>query len=153
MTHLPTIVAAARRSWEEHPAVRTGADLTFGERLADRVRNAFGSWAFIAAQTIIIAIWIAINVVAAAWRWDPYPFILLNLMFSTQAAYAAPIILLSQRRADAISSETAAADLESDKRSEKMLAELTEMHAHLHEQMKKLTALLAALTPAGAEDR
>lgn len=51
----------------------------------------------LAVQTIIVAIWIGVNVVAFTWRFDPYPFILLNLVFSTQAAYAAPLILLAQR--------------------------------------------------------
>lgn len=58
----------------------------------------FGSWRFIITQTVIVALWIAANVVAVLHRWDPYPFILLNLLFSTQAAYAAPLILLSQNR-------------------------------------------------------
>lgn len=127
----------ARRAagWVEHPSVRTGSDLSFGERLADKVRNAFGSWAFIGVQTVIIVIWIVVNVVAAALRWDPYPFILLNLMFSTQAAYAAPIILLSQKRADAVASETARHDLEADRRTEQMVRELMQMHQHLHEML------------------
>ena len=71
---------------------------TSGERLADRVTAVFGSWRFIIAQTIIVCAWIALNLLAVAARWDPYPFILLNLVFSTQAAYAAPLILLSQNR-------------------------------------------------------
>jgi uncharacterized membrane protein len=58
----------------------------------------FGSWRFIIIQTGIVAVWIALNLVAVIYRWDPYPFILLNLLFSTQAAYAAPLILLSQNR-------------------------------------------------------
>lgn len=58
----------------------------------------FGSWRFIVVQTVIVIAWIGANIVAVALRWDPYPFILLNLVFSTQAAYAAPLILLSQNR-------------------------------------------------------
>jgi uncharacterized membrane protein len=58
----------------------------------------FGSWRFIIIQTGIVAVWIAVNLIAVIYRWDPYPFILLNLLFSTQAAYAAPLILLSQNR-------------------------------------------------------
>jgi uncharacterized membrane protein len=58
----------------------------------------FGSWRFIIIQTGIVAVWIALNLIAVIYRWDPYPFILLNLVFSTQAAYAAPLILLSQNR-------------------------------------------------------
>jgi uncharacterized membrane protein len=57
-----------------------------------------GSWSFIIAQSILLAIWIGLNVMAYRRHWDPYPFILLNLAFSTQAAYAAPLILLAQNR-------------------------------------------------------
>ncbi|MGH3634222.1 MAG: DUF1003 domain-containing protein [Mycobacterium sp.] len=59
----------------------------------------FGSLRFIAYQTVIVGAWIVLNIAAYALAWDPYPFILLNLVFSTQAAYAAPLILLSQNRA------------------------------------------------------
>jgi uncharacterized membrane protein len=65
---------------------------------AETFARFFGTVRFLLIQTIIVAIWIAINVVAVSLRWDPYPFILLNLVFSTQAAYAAPLILLAQNR-------------------------------------------------------
>jgi len=71
---------------------------TAGERLADQVTARFGSWAFICAQSVVVVVWIAVNLAAFLYRWDPYPFILLNLLFSTQAAYAAPLLLLSQNR-------------------------------------------------------
>lgn len=67
-------------------------------RMAETFARFLGTGRYLAAQSIIVAIWIAINVVAAALRFDPYPFILLNLVFSTQAAYAAPLILLAQNR-------------------------------------------------------
>jgi uncharacterized membrane protein len=67
-------------------------------RAAERFARLFGTPRFIAAQTVVVALWIAFNAVAAASRWDPYPFILLNLVFSTQAAYAAPLILLAATR-------------------------------------------------------
>ncbi len=66
--------------------------------MADRVSASFGSWAFIVAQSVIVLVWIGLNLVAWGSGWDPYPFILLNLLFSTQAAYAAPLLLLSQNR-------------------------------------------------------
>ena len=72
--------------------------LTQGQRLADKVANGMGSWRFIIWQTIIVAIWMILNFIAFCYHWDPYPFILLNLVFSTQAAYAAPIIMMSQNR-------------------------------------------------------
>lgn len=73
-----------------------GAD-TFGRR-AERFARFFGTPKFLIGQTVLVASWIAINAAAAFLRWDPYPFILLNLMFSLQAAYAAPLILLAQTR-------------------------------------------------------
>lgn len=69
-----------------------------GGRAADAVAAFMGSWRFIGLQTAVILLWIGANVAAAALRWDPYPFILLNLLFSTQAAYAAPILQLAQNR-------------------------------------------------------
>ena len=66
--------------------------------LAERFARFFGTPKFIIGQTILVAVWIIANVVAISLRWDPYPFILLNLAFSTQAAYAAPLILLAQTR-------------------------------------------------------
>jgi uncharacterized membrane protein len=71
---------------------------TFGQRLADSVATGMGSWRFIIIQTIIVALWMVLNVVAFVTHWDVYPFILLNLLFSTQAAYAAPIIMMAQNR-------------------------------------------------------
>jgi uncharacterized membrane protein len=72
--------------------------LTFGSRVADKVATGMGSWRFIIIQTIIVIIWMALNFIAFISHWDPYPFILLNLLFSTQAAYAAPIIMMAQNR-------------------------------------------------------
>ena len=69
----------------------------FGQ-LAERFARFFGTPRFIIAQTVIVIVWIAVNAIAISMRWDPYPFILLNLAFSTQAAYAAPLILLAQTR-------------------------------------------------------
>ena len=67
-------------------------------RFAEGIARYLGTGRYLAIQTVIVAIWIALNVAAVALRFDPYPFILLNLMFSTQAAYAAPLILLAQNR-------------------------------------------------------
>ncbi|WP_448851190.1 DUF1003 domain-containing protein [Corynebacterium sp. 335C] len=66
--------------------------------IAERVARFLGTGKYLAFQTIIVVVWIALNVGGWAWSWDPYPFILLNLAFSTQAAYAAPLILLAQNR-------------------------------------------------------
>ncbi len=70
---------------------------SFG-RLAERLARFLGTGRYLAAQTVVVFVWIALNGVAWSLRWDKYPFILLNLVFSTQAAYAAPLILLAQNR-------------------------------------------------------
>jgi uncharacterized membrane protein len=67
-------------------------------QFAESIARFLGTGRFLAVQTIIVIVWISLNVVAVDLRWDPYPFILLNLAFSTQAAYAAPLILLAQNR-------------------------------------------------------
>jgi uncharacterized membrane protein len=82
--------------WRKHPGVRSGGGLTLGERAADRMRNSMGSWVFVFGALIFLGIWMLSNKTITGF--DKYPFILLNLMFSTQAAYAAPLILLAQNR-------------------------------------------------------
>lgn len=72
---------------------------TFG-RFSERLARFLGTGTFLFWQTLIVIAWITINLVAVNYQWDPYPFILLNLAFSTQAAYAAPLILLAQNRQD-----------------------------------------------------
>ena len=69
-------------------------------RFSERIARFLGTGRFLAAQTVVVAVWITLNLAAVSLRWDPYPFILLNLAFSTQAAYAAPLILLAQNRQD-----------------------------------------------------
>jgi uncharacterized membrane protein len=92
-----------------------------GDKIADAVASGMGSWRFIIIQSVIVAAWIALNLFAVVLRWDPYPFILLNLLFSTQAAYAAPIIMMSQNRAAA--KDRARDDLEAQE-----VAELFQMN-------------------------
>lgn len=71
---------------------------TVGQRLADWIARFAGSWKFIIFQTVLVIIWMTLNLIGYVYHWDPYPFVLLNLLFSTQAAYAAPIIMMSQNR-------------------------------------------------------
>jgi uncharacterized membrane protein len=101
---------------EQHGAF--GQD-RFGQ-LAERAARFFGTPRYIIGQTIVVVLWIALNSVAVISHWDPYPFILLNLAFSTQAAYAAPLILLAETRQAA---------------RDKTAAELTEKHRDHVEQM------------------
>jgi uncharacterized membrane protein len=72
--------------------------LSFGQKLSDKVASGMGSWTFIIWQSAIVGLWMTVNIVGVYNHWDPYPFILLNLLFSTQAAYAAPIIMMAQNR-------------------------------------------------------
>lgn len=71
---------------------------TVGQRVADAAARLIGSWAFIISQTMVVAAWVVFNLAGWFYHFDPYPFILLNLMFSVQAAYAGPVIMMSQNR-------------------------------------------------------
>ncbi len=87
----------------EHEPVRNvnelvASQLTLSQRASDAVARVTGSWGFIIGQSIFFAIWAVLNVTAWVRHWDPYPFILMNLFLSLQAAYTAPIIMMSQNR-------------------------------------------------------
>jgi uncharacterized membrane protein len=82
------------KNWHE----KHTKEMTLGQRIADKLAVGMGSWKFIIIQSIFVLIWMALNIIGYMSHWDPYPFILLNLLFSTQAAYAAPIIMMSQNR-------------------------------------------------------
>lgn len=81
-----------------------------GEKIADKVATMVGSWKFIIFQSILLTFWIILNVTAYVKKWDPYPFILLNLFLSFQAAYTAPIIMMSQNRQGSIDRKAAEND-------------------------------------------
>lgn len=86
-----------------HPPVQDvnqvlDAQLTFGEKASDWVASNLGSWWFIIAQSVVLTSWVVLNLLAWFHHWDPYPFIFMNLLLSLQAAYAAPIIMMSQNR-------------------------------------------------------
>ena len=110
----------AKKNWHEHHA----EEMTFGQRLADKVATGMGSWRFIIIQTIIVGIWMVLNFVAFVEHWDPYPFILLNLLFSTQAAYAAPIIMMAQNRQSERDRIQAQADYDTNLEAKKEIEEL-----------------------------
>ena len=91
---MDTLNNQPRKTWhQKHEESRS-----FGDRIADSVANGMGSWRFIIMQTILVVLWMVLNIIGIISHWDPYPFILLNLLFSTQAAYAAPIIMMAQNR-------------------------------------------------------
>src|ERR1700743_1499403 len=110
-----------KKTWHD----RHVASLAFGQKLADTVANGMGSWRFIIWQTIIVAVWMVLNIILVVTRrWDPYPFILLNLVFSTQAAYAAPIIMMAQNRQSERDRAQADADYETNCEAKKEIEEL-----------------------------
>jgi uncharacterized membrane protein len=128
--------------------------------LAERFARFFGTPKFIVGQTVIIIAWIIVNAAVVALRWDPYPFILLNLLFSTQAAYAAPLILLAQTRqadrdhirdqkAHEHSEQMAQQSRELEERQAELLAQekqMAEQHMTMLEQNTALTEQVARLT-------
>ena len=96
--------------WEKHPAVRSGGDLSLGERAADRMRNGMGSWPFVFAFFGFMITWAVVNSVlhfGGSSGFDPYPYILLNLFLSMLAGIQAAALLIAAKRADSIASEIA----------------------------------------------
>ena len=121
--------------------------------LAERFARFFGTPHFILGQTAVVALWIGANVVAFGLHWDPYPFILLNLAFSTQAAYAAPLILLAQTRqadrdklASDMLEEHREAVIRSTQQREEAVQIQTEKLHRLLEENTRLTAQVEKLT-------
>ncbi|WP_413988111.1 DUF1003 domain-containing protein [Labrys okinawensis] len=94
------------------------SDLSFGAQVADFVAAMMGSWPFIIVQSILLVAWMVLNVAAWVQHWDPYPFILLNLALSFQAAYAAPFIMMSQNRQAAIDRAAATHDYDVNTKAE-----------------------------------
>jgi len=105
-----------RRRERRAKAIRPA--LSFGERVSDRVAGVVGSWRFVIIQSVVMVVWLALNIVAWTEHWDPYPFILLNLVLSFQAAYTAPIILMSQNRQSAIDRDAAEHDYDVNLKAE-----------------------------------
>lgn len=118
-------------------------DRSLGDRIADAVANGMGSWRFIIIQTVIVIGWMAANIaMLPTVRFDPYPFILLNLLFSTQAAYSALVIMMSQNRA---AQRDKAESEHQYEHQEKELRENTALTRQVHEQAVQIAALVAAI--------
>ena len=117
---------------------------TLGERLADSVAQGMGSWTFIIIQSIVVIIWMVLNVVGFISHWDIYPFILLNLVFSTQAAYAAPIIMMSQNRSSDRDRQHADADYQTNIQAKKEIEDLMEALNKI--DVDKLDKIISLLT-------
>lgn len=114
-----------KHKWH-HPGVRSRDQLTFGEKAADTLRNGMGSWSFIFIALAFLAGWMIGN---RNVGFDPYPFILLNLVLSCLAAMQGAILLIAAKREDQISSELAQHDYEVNTKSEKLIREI---HEHLN---------------------
>ncbi len=124
------------RHSHDHPPVRNAnivheQELGLGDRLADRFTQMVGSWSFLIMQSLFLAVWIAVNAIGYVRHWDPYPFILLNLVLSFQAAYTAPVIMMSQNRQTAKDRIAAEQDYEINLKAED---ELKQIMRHLEQQ-------------------
>lgn len=118
-------------TWRHHPAVRSGEQLTRGERAADRLRNGMGSWGFVIGALIFLAGWMVGN---RNVGFDKYPFILLNLILSCLAAMQGAILLIASKREDQISSELARHDFETNVEADRIIKEIREITAEIHAQ-------------------
>jgi uncharacterized membrane protein len=120
--------------------------MTLGQRVADKVADTIGSWPFIIAQTAILTMWIVLNVTAWINRWDPYPFILLNLMLSFQAAYSGPVIMMSQNRQSAKDRLAAEVDHQVNAKAEleinNLMRHIEELESRIEERHVELKKLI-----------
>src|SRR3569623_748724 len=152
MRHAKTVDELTQRNVEIIARMEQASNLrrTTGERVADAVAAFIGSWPFIIGQSLLLGGWIILNVVAWIRHWDPYPFILLNLALSFQAAYAAPFIMMSQNRQQDVDREQAAEDFHINVKAELEIEllhqKLDELRGKellaLTESVERLTALL-----------
>jgi uncharacterized membrane protein len=127
---------------------------TFGQdafgRGAEHAARFFGTPQYIVGQTILVIVWVALNAVALSFRWDPYPFILLNLAFSTQAAYAAPLILLAQTRQ---TERDKASDERAERHHERAEKQASDRVAAIKAETDRLQALLESNTDLTRQDK
>ena len=114
MRHASTINELTKRNIDLIAKIEDASQShrTTGERFADLVTSWIGSWMFLIIQSALLVVWIVLNLIGWWWHWDPYPFILLNLALSFQAAYATPIIMMSQNRQARISERRNRLDLQ-----------------------------------------
>jgi len=132
--------------WTPLPGVRTGGELTKGERAADTMRNRMGSWGFVLWFIVFMGAWAVVNTLFLRHSaWDPYPYILLNLFLSMLAGLQGAILLIAAKRADAIAAEQALSHLTISKTSsdiikklERELAQNTQMTKYLHHLVEEL---------------
>lgn len=126
------------RHWDRHPHVRTGSQLTLGERAADVLKRWFGTWAALGGVAAAIAVWTVAQV--TPWRWDPYPYILLNLCLSCLAAVQGIVLQIAANRGDRIASEVATG---THQMAEDLLA-LNQRQMQILEELRELRAAVEA---------
>jgi uncharacterized membrane protein len=142
-----------RRSLREQ-SFSGDAVITLGQRVADMVAATLGSWKFIIIQSVVLFAWIVLNVTAYVQRWDPYPFILLNLALSFQAAYAAPFIMMSQNRQQDIDRKAAENDYKVNIKAELEIELLHQKLDQLREtEVIRLTETVSDLAALLREER
>src|SRR3954452_23353277 len=122
----------SNRSARFRPGVRTGDQLTRGERAADRLRDVMGSWGFVIGALIFLGGWMLGN---RNTGFDPYPFILLNLVLSCLAAMQGAILLIAAKREDQISSELAQHDYETNLEADRIVKEIHSLTTEIHEHI------------------
>ena len=122
----------SRRQWRAHPAIRTDDQLSLGERAADRLRNGMGSWGFVFTALVFLAGWMAGN---RGVGFDPYPFILLNLILSCVAALQGAILLIAARRSDQISAELATHDYQTNLDAADMIRHIEALTQEIHSRV------------------
>jgi uncharacterized membrane protein len=137
---------SAPRPASRHPVNKQLFDeAPIGARIADQVTGFMGSWRFLILQTVLVAVWLGGNIYLLSKPFDPYPFILLNLAFSTQAAYAAPLILLAGNRSaqrDRLTLEHAAEETDvAEKQNERLLGGNTEILKHVEALEERILQL------------
>jgi uncharacterized membrane protein len=161
--------AAWQTHWHKHPGVRSGDDLSFGEKAADRMRNGMGSWPFVFTFFGIMIFWVVVNTlflqrIIHHKAFDAYPYILLNLFLSMLAGVQAAALLIAAKRSDSISSEIAIHTEKNTDDIKKLIQENTELttemkrntdlleeiHLHVANIGKKVGADMGHFPPSGA---
>ena len=150
----------------DHPPVRNPLTeheegMRLGQRVADKVAAAVGSWPFIIIQSILLLFWMAANVYLVVMErmqpgflkaWDPYPFILLNLVLSFQAAYTGPVVMMSQNRQSEKDRLMAENDYQTNQRAEEEIRVVMEHLGHQDQLLLRAIGRIDALHPAPAEE-
>ena len=146
-TSTPDAISEAARRFSLRHIQPSPKPRTYGEYLADRIAAIVGSWSFIVGQSALLALWIVLNVVAWVQHWDPYPFILLNLVLSFQAAFTAPVLMMAQNRQSEIDRQKAQLDYDVNLRAE---LDIEALHQKIdllrQEDITRLVGLLEVLT-------